>query len=120
MVYTVTINSKVEFKETTIAACKALVSGLQGIWTIHLTMHENGYRQAIGIIGNNGKVSAFCLGSEFSIKNSEKLLKSFKRSRMEKEVNNTTYVNELEYYWQKTKKIINKNSAEKLLELCGF
>ena len=65
---------------------------MQGIWTILLTMQENGYRQALGIIGNNGNVSAFCLGSKFSVKNSEKLLKSFKRSRIEKDANNTTYI----------------------------
>lgn len=123
MVYTVTIDSRKEFQESTLAACKALVSGLDCGWTIHLAMNENGARHAIGIVKSsykNSKPMAFCLGSEFSVKNSEKLLKSFKRSRMEKEVNNTTYVTELEYYWQKTKKIINKNSAEKLLELCGF
>ena len=95
MVYTVTIDSRKEFTETTIAACKALVSGLECGWTIHLAMNENGARHAVGIVKSsykNSKPMAFCLGSEFSVKNSEKLLKSFKRSRMEKDLNNTTYI----------------------------
>lgn len=121
MVYTVTIDSKVEFQESTIAACKALVSGLDCGWTIHLAMNENGARHAVGIVKGsykNSKPMAFCLGSNFSVQKSTELLASFKRSRAEKEVNNTTYISAESFIH--FRQFGKKNKCEKLLELCGF
>lgn len=91
MVYTVVIASRVEFTETTIAACKALVSGLDCGWTIHASIGAN----VVGIVKGpyaNSKPMPFQLGNNFSVEKSKEFLKKFKRSRMEKELNNTTYI----------------------------
>lgn len=115
MVYTVTIDSRKEFTETTLAACKALVAGLECGWTIHSSMMEHGARHTIGIVkgcyGNQSPM-AFCLGSNFSVRKSMELLKSFKRSRIEKDANNTTYVSAQQF--------LSRKNLEKQLELCGF
>ena len=122
MVYIVTIggsnDNATTMQESTIAGAKALVSGLNSIFTIHYAKNDmDGKRVLIGMVSDEfGILHPFTMGGNYSERWSKYFVQSFKRSRIEKDANNTTYVIAEEFLARKRK---NKN-AEKLLELCGF
>jgi hypothetical protein len=107
------LNAKV-FHETTMAACKALVSGLDVVWSI-AQQRTNGLTNEVafcGIVGSKSGVSAFQKGSQYQQNASRWMLETFKKSGMRKDVNNTTYIScekfQMEMWekkWGKCKKL---------------
>ena len=112
MSYRVYVNGVVVAHETTIASAKALVTGLRkSCWVIAYTSKQF---ESVGIMGSrDGKIKPF-----FNSADSEKFLKTFVRSRAEKDANNTTYVErDFDGKWVQIGTI---NKLDKLLISMGF
>lgn len=118
MSYIVTIDNPARqvmiSRESTIAGAKALVSGLKCIFTIHYEKNDmDGKRVLIGMVSDEfGILHPFTMGGNYSERWSKYLIQTFKRSRIEKDANNTTYVSAQQF--------LSRKNLEKQLELCGF
>lgn len=119
---TITSNGKrdVVHFESTMAACKALVSGVEASWTIaqwrkNEVTNELAY---CGIGSFGGKIFAFRMGTQYAKSASLWMFETFKKSGMRKDLNNTTYVErDFDGSWVPVGSV---NKLDKLLISMGF